>query len=84
MSNLTFCPEGRNIRRAEGPVVLPALGNAQGANDDNLRLGPTGQPFIHVERLARWADNYRAAAVSPGRCPGLGEPVPLRGNWATP
>ena len=64
MSNLTFCPEGRNIRRAEGPVVLPALGNAQGSRTtDDCRLGPTGQPFIHVERLTRWADKPISAAA---------------------
>jgi hypothetical protein len=38
--------------------------------------GPTGQSL--VEGLARWADNTGSIGpVSPGRCPGLGEPCPF-------
>jgi hypothetical protein len=53
-----------------------------GIGRDSHVVGPTGQ-FLS-ERLARWAD--KAGGIrprSPGRCPGLGEPMPLRGDSDT-
>ena len=62
------------------PVVHPAQGNALGSVDMALVIvGPTGQWFQanQDERLARWADGSGGVEPFPGRCPGLGEPMPL-------
>ncbi len=43
---------------AEGPFVLPALGNAQGAMAGGTRRRPNGPTVRPIERLARWADVF--------------------------
>jgi hypothetical protein len=59
------------------PSRSPSPGQRPGERDATIFLfGPTGQSF--VEGLARWADTTGSiGSISPGRCPGLGEPCPF-------
>ena len=87
-----LCQGHVGLCRAEGPAVRPAQANGLGKWTPIVCVGPTGQRFmlrtaararVPRKRLARWADNrFPSGLVSPGRWPGLSEPVPLRGTKA--
>ena len=65
------------------PSVLPAQGiTSWGAMVFDSSLGPTGQQFSG-ERPARWADKkFFGSPRTAGRCPGLGERLPLWGDYS--
>jgi hypothetical protein len=67
-------------RRAEGPLVLPAQGAALGNGRMSTPHRPNGPTVRSGEPLARWADMRGVWTSSPGRRPGLEEPLPLRGD----
>jgi hypothetical protein len=68
------CSSGRRPSHSSSPGQRPGEAGTPGT-----RLGPTGQPFSRrtVGPLARRLPLHLRC---PGRCPGLGEPVPLRGD----
>ncbi len=68
---------------AEGPAVLPAQGNALGTGTTTDSIGPTGQPFAEPT-VNGWSvgpvEQHSSQPNTPGRCPGLAEQPPLRGE----
>ena len=77
-----FCDQQKGAvagKRAEGPAVLPALGNAQGRELPHKgRVGPTvrGESRKMIGPLGRHTGRLRSF-THPGRCPGLGERGPF-------
>ena len=67
--------------RAEGPVVIPAQGNALGTGGNSYRSSAQRANLSPEEPLARWAGGAgERVPSSPGRCPGLEERPPPWGG----
>ena len=82
-----FDPRKRKILMGRRPFVLPGQGNALVGGDDdkplpaqraNRSLAADGRT---VGPLDRPCEQNRVSTRSPGRCPGLGEPEPVPGNF---